>query len=248
MFEVFSLRLAAGLAAALWALPAGVVEARFYRLHLTIALCLVGAAAAFANSVDRELFWLLMGLTGGGALLAVWSWSVAELAVLRLPTMAALVLGCLAATAALSGAPPFSPSWLAERACDASASLLLGAAVTAMLLGHWYLIAPNLTTAPLLRLHRLLFLALGLRTLTVVVALTAASGGSFAFDRLGWLWLAVRAGAGLFGAGVLCKMSWEAAKIRSTQSATGILYVVVIFVFVGELTDQLLMEHLTRSG
>jgi hypothetical protein len=35
-------------------------------------------------------------------------------------------------------------------------------------------------------------------------------------------------------------MAWQAARIRSTQSATGILYVVVIFCFVGELTSQLL--------
>jgi hypothetical protein len=35
-------------------------------------------------------------------------------------------------------------------------------------------------------------------------------------------------------------MAWQTARIRSTQSATGILYVVVIFCFLGELTSQLL--------
>jgi hypothetical protein len=37
-------------------------------------------------------------------------------------------------------------------------------------------------------------------------------------------------------------MAWETARIRSTQSATGILYVVVILSFLGELTSQLLRE------
>jgi len=37
-------------------------------------------------------------------------------------------------------------------------------------------------------------------------------------------------------------MALETARIRSTQSATGILYVVVILVFLGELTSQLLGE------
>jgi hypothetical protein len=37
-------------------------------------------------------------------------------------------------------------------------------------------------------------------------------------------------------------MAWETARIRSTQSATGILYVVVILVFLGELTSLLLVE------
>jgi hypothetical protein len=36
-------------------------------------------------------------------------------------------------------------------------------------------------------------------------------------------------------------MAWQSARIRSTQSATGILYVVVIFCFLGELTSQLLL-------
>ena len=39
---------------------------------------------------------------------------------------------------------------------------------------------------------------------------------------------------------VLGWMAWEAARIRSTQSATGILYVAVVFCFLGELSDQLL--------
>ena len=43
--------------------------------------------------------------------------------------------------------------------------------------------------------------------------------------------------AGVLG---LTWMAWRTARIRSTQSATGILYVVVIFCFLGELTGQLL--------
>ena len=39
---------------------------------------------------------------------------------------------------------------------------------------------------------------------------------------------------------VLGWMAWQTARIRSTQSATGILYVVVIFCFLGELTSLLL--------
>jgi hypothetical protein len=37
-------------------------------------------------------------------------------------------------------------------------------------------------------------------------------------------------------------MAWECARIRSTQAATGILYVVVIVTFLGELTSLLLLE------
>jgi hypothetical protein len=54
------------------------------------------------------------------------------------------------------------------------------------------------------------------------------------------LWLPVRWAVGLLAPLVLDFMAWRAARIRSTQSATGILYVVVIFCFLGELTALLL--------
>ena len=57
------------------------------------------------------------------------------------------------------------------------------------------------------------------------------------------LWLPVRWGLGFGGPLVLGWMARSAAKIRSTQSATGILYVVVIFAFLGELTSQLLLAN-----
>ena len=48
---------------------------------------------------------------------------------------------------------------------------------------------------------------------------------------------------GLAGPAVLGWLTWETAKIRSTQSATGILYVDFFAVIVGEvLAKYLLME------
>ena len=41
----------------------------------------------------------------------------------------------------------------------------------------------------------------------------------------------------------LAVMTWQTLKIPNTQSATGILYVAVIGVFIGELTSQLLSAH-----
>jgi hypothetical protein len=54
------------------------------------------------------------------------------------------------------------------------------------------------------------------------------------------LWLPVRWLVGFAAPLGLDWMAWQAARIRSTQSATGILYVVVIFCFLGELTSLLL--------
>jgi len=46
---------------------------------------------------------------------------------------------------------------------------------------------------------------------------------------------------GLIGPAVLAYMTWETAKIRSTQSATGILYVDFFMVIVGELVAKYLL-------
>jgi hypothetical protein len=56
------------------------------------------------------------------------------------------------------------------------------------------------------------------------------------------LWLGARWIIGLVGPLVLGWLAWETARIRSTRSATGILYVVVILGFLGEITSQLLLD------
>ena len=54
------------------------------------------------------------------------------------------------------------------------------------------------------------------------------------------LFVTLRWSFGLFGVLGLLWMAWQTLKIPNTQSATGILYVAVIGVFIGELTGLLL--------
>jgi hypothetical protein len=84
-----------------------------------------------------------------------------------------------------------------------------------------------------------------LRTMLAVVGLWYWTADTSLVNLESGLWLVPRWGLGLVGPFALGWMAWESAKIRSTQSATGILYVAVIFCFLGELTSQLL---LTRNG
>lgn len=232
----FCLRLAWGLLAALLVLTPAQVNPRFYRTHFLTALGLTAAAAVLLRDTATPLLWLALGSSIAACFLGSLLWSLRAAPGGR----AAVALGVLVLGAALvlRGGSEASPWLLAD---DFTSAAVLGAATTAMLLGHMYLIAPGMTLTPLLRLLAALAGAVGLR-----LGLAAAGLWSWTAEHsLGKLddvtiMLPLRWGFGFIGPLVLGWMAWQAARIRSTQSATGILYVVVIFCFLGELTSQLL--------
>ncbi len=122
-----------------------------------------------------------------------------------------------------------------------SSSLLLGSALSAMLLGHWYLVVKDLPVRPLKTLTVLFFVALGARLLATVAAfLLDPEGGRAVADR-SFLFVMVY---GLFSLGTPMAMSWMVwgtVRIRSTQAATGILYGVVVFVLMGEAAGRFVL-------
>lgn len=239
MFESFCLRLACGLVFSLLLLPPRVVNSRFFRIHLLIVLGLsVAAGVASWSKEAGDLYWLALGLGLGVSFVGTWCWSLEGAP----GGYAALCLSAAAFAAALLGWSMYvsksstSVAWLLLD--DLTAAGLLGTTTTAMLMGHWYLIAPTMSLQPLLRVTKAIFVSTGLRILV------AAAGLAFGIVRMGdletWVWLPLRWAAGLAGPLVLGWMAWQSARIRSTQSATGILYVVVVLTFVGELTDLVL--------
>lgn len=242
MFETFSLRLAAGLALALFALPPRTVAARFFRIQFVIILGIAAGAGLLGwENPHPDGYWMALGLGMGAALVGPVLWSPHAIAVGY--ACVGIVSGSLFLAAAMVPNVPWS---LLGASTEVLSGTLLGLATTAMLMGHWYLIAPTMSTRPLLILLVALMAACGLRALVAAWALTVSAGVISSLHAIGWLWLATRWGAGLLGVGVLTWMAWQAARIRSTQSATGILYVVVIFAFMGELTDVLVRESLER--
>jgi protein NrfD len=131
-----------------------------------------------------------------------------------------------------------------------SSAALLGGACGAMVLGHWYLVVPSLDVAHLQSIVKLHIVSMVVRAVVVVAAVTMAvvtwqpgmgpnflryilsSGGIFFWQRVLF---------GLVGPAVLAYMTWETAKIQSTQSATGILYVDFFTVIVGEVLAKYLL-------
>jgi hypothetical protein len=242
MLATFCLRLAAGLVACLLPLSPAQVNPRFYRTHFLVALALsVGALALGWGGLG---FWpkLALGAAAAVAFLGSLSWSLEGAPAGR--TLIVLATGLLAAALVLAELQPDQkgdPAWRAANGLTSAA--LLGAATSAMLMGHSYLIAPGMSLTPLLRLLDVLGAALVLRMAVAGAALWSwtAEHSLFNLGNETVLWLPLRWGLGFLGPLVLGWMAWESARIRSTQSATGILYVVVIFCFLGELTSQLLL-------
>lgn len=125
-----------------------------------------------------------------------------------------------------------------------SSAAMLGGACTAMTLGHWYLILPSMPVSHLQSIVKLHIGSMLVRVAVVGAAVFFAIatwqpglGPSFRHYILSvdgvFFWQRVLFGLG--GPIVLSYLTWETAKIRATQSATGILYVDFFTVVVGEV-------------
>jgi hypothetical protein len=158
-----------------------------------------------------------------------------------------LFLSLVAGVAAvLLGTPPRARLLVA--ATDLTSVLLLGAAASAMILGHYYLVILDLPISALRRLTVLLIAGLVLRTVVVGVALAAGDAGAYqdlsAVAAGLWspdgvfVWMRIL--FGLAGPLSLIWFIWKTVEIRSTQSATGILYVQLFLVLSGELLAKYL--------
>ncbi len=245
MLLLFCLRLALGLIACLLLLSPEQINPRFYRTHFLVAVGLTAVAIIFPR--DTPIIGLVPVLSLAIVLaLAGWfCWSLEGAPLGRI--MIAATTAILATALVLVELSDELAGHLGWRlAADAASAALLGSATTAMLLGHMYLIAPGMTMKPLLRILTVLLAAILVRPvlagLTLWLASSTGSASAVTLQGDAILWLPVRFGLGCVAPLVLGVMAWQTAKIRSTQSATGILYVVVIFCFLGELTGLLLQS------
>ena len=203
---------------------------KFYRMILIIggvlALC---AAIAHAMAGRREL-----ALADGVAAVL----TALVYVVLRYPkrlifkASAALLGVAYVVASVLAYHAAVRPSHLAWSIAGALASVaLLGSVNLAMLLGHWYLVVRGMSIDPLKRLTIATLVAAIVKVLLVVIVIAVAWPPPVVKDIFFWM----RAGWGLLGPLALYPMVWGTVRIRSTMAATGILYVDVVAVIIGEV-------------
>jgi len=117
-------------------------------------------------------------------------------------------------------------------------ALALGGSDAAMLLGHWYLVTPKLSTGPLRRAALVVVFAVGLQ---LVIALLAIARGQLSMEWEPALLVAValRIGVGIFGTGAVALAAWWTARMN-TQASTGLLYVGIGTAISGEISAKVL--------
>jgi hypothetical protein len=123
------------------------------------------------------------------------------------------------------------------------AALVSGSALAGMLLGHWYLVAPNLSFRPLRRAIDIVFAAVAIQAAVIVLVILTAD--STVRGELLWsgdavpFWLLVVGSGIVFTTGVAL-LTRLFARIRANQPATAMLYVLIISVVMGVVPAHLL--------
>ena len=121
-------------------------------------------------------------------------------------------------------------------------ALFLGSLSYAMILGHWYLVTPKISEQPLLIAIKFFWLFLILKLAVAVGSYLVDSGvfetGPWVLDSMfNWIVFSMRFLWGYLALIVLSVFAWKLTKMRSIQSSTGVLYVMVFFIFVGEVAS-----------
>ncbi len=126
-------------------------------------------------------------------------------------------------------------------------AITIGTVTTAMLLGHWYLVVPNLSTKPLFILLGVLAAGFLLQAGMAVAALLLLGGrsdfptthdvvyGGYSLP----FWMHIAAGIAL--PLIITALAFQSTRMRSLMSATGLLYVAVVLTLVGQVTGKVIL-------
>jgi len=270
LFFLVSNHLALGMLATLLAVPQRTLGERFFRFNATVSLCLLVLGrivyTLYGSRAGPQPAPRLVALQLEIDQAGPWLWVAGALALgylLSLPFGRPLVTRALLGGATLAGAAflalvssrvaksplPEAPVPLVFPLDFLLSALALGSVVVCMILGHWYLVEPGMSVRPLRRVAALFIVVLVARAVvcgyTSLVAWQGLRGsgedlltGAAALDLL---FFGQRVIFGLALPLALSWMIWQTVKIRSTQSATGILYVAVVFILFGEFLSHYML-------
>jgi hypothetical protein len=125
-------------------------------------------------------------------------------------------------------------------------ALLLGTVTVGMLLGHWYLIDTGQSLDPFIRIYKFFVVALVVQTIFLIISLIVLYnfGVSETVIGLERLWtdhhtlFLTRLISGQVAPLILSWMIWRTLMIPHTMAATGLFYIALLGVFVGEILGK----------
>ncbi|MFQ5682006.1 MAG: hypothetical protein ACE5HC_01925 [Candidatus Binatia bacterium] len=125
-------------------------------------------------------------------------------------------------------------------------ALLLGSVTVGMLIGHWYLIDTGQSIEPFIRVFKFFVIALIIQSIFFLFLplLLYLFGNPRTVMGLQTIWndhftlLLIRLSVAQGGALVLAYLIWQTLKIPHTMAATGLFYISLLGVFVGEMLGR----------
>jgi hypothetical protein len=205
-----------------------------------VVLADVSPAATFWFAVERTLslaFAVLLALYVISARTESWR----GLKGLLTPLVPLVGLGWLWAAALVD--PSAQLGGIGTPLAVLAGAMALGAALVGLSLGHWYLVSPGLAVRPLIGVTFLCLAAVVAQIVLIPVLLLVPGARPDRVSALfsdSVLFFAVRIVFGLLVPLGALFMTWRTARIRSLDSATGLLYIVVALVLAGEIAARTL--------
>lgn len=254
MLSHFALRLICGTCLMLAGIPRQTISSGFFRVQMLIVLGLsvLGFLAnqSFVAPAESGSVVSLLGLRAGLCIVlgllaffgsVFWTLERRKGATRILYTETFLSLVTLGISAVVTNPETFGgiPLLLIN---DLTGTLLLGGALTGMLLGHSYLTTPTMSISPLSRIN--LYFGIGAILKGVLCVIVLLIGLKTSLSLTSGTMLALRTLGGIVSPAILSVMTWQILKYKNTQAATGVLFVGVILTFIGELVAAILQQEL----
>lgn len=206
-------------------------------------------SAAYAMEAFEVVLWTLFLLAATGYLWSLWGEYVILRARLFAATWMSGSIALIVAAESYRQAGVLSVETLLYPLTFLNSALILGSASAGMLLGHWYLIDRDLPLEPLNRMHSLYVFSLRaqLSIMALGSALLLLLGAAPSVASLHQLihqhlpLLMTRLAVSPIGAAVLGAMIWRTLQIPQTMAATGLFYIAVLAVLVGEFLGRFIL-------
>ena len=259
-FLIFFYQIALGGLCALAAAPFREIERAFYKstaavLYVIALIGLWGKSAFYWQSLGERFSWSIsleivlhvsFVVSFSCYMFSLWG----ERQVFRARSFAAALLtglgGLVLSTHSFYGAGIFSVETIVYPATFFLSALLLGSVTVGMLIGHWYLIDTGQSLEPFIRIFKFFVVTLIMQCVLFALAPTVLYflGSAQSVTAIERLWqrhatlVLTRVIVGQAAPLILSWMIWRTLMIPHTMAATGLFYIALLGVFVGEILGR----------